>query len=126
MLDWDESNLYITGSIIGPERLSQSDGLGEGVDEPKLLARQRALGFCSNIKCSSRPRQNTGRYYVKGLRGLLFIATKNQSEATCPSCSYALFWSRDYEYFTDEECKEKDIQTIDDVYEKLKSKYRWQ
>lgn len=64
-------------------------------------ARKNPMGFCVNKSCnpwksihqkrsSTAYRLSTHKSFISG------YVTKNHSEATCPHCEYALFWSRHY------------------------------
>lgn len=91
--------------------------------EGEIKNRQRALGFCTNNFCFGRPRRNSeGRYFVDGIVGMVYMATEDQSADTCPSCTHSLFWSRQHEYLSNKQCKERKIRTLDEIYDRVASK----
>jgi len=104
------------------ERFSTSNASGLNNDLEKSKKQLRALGFCTNALCFGRPQRNvTGRHFVDGVVGLVYKATGDQSKSSCPNCDHALFWSKNYEYLTNKECKARKIRTIAQIYDNMKS-----
>lgn len=66
--------------------LAQTHSWGETICEPE---RSQAKAFCD------RCRSGSGNYRVRGLVGIA-RELRNVNGHECPSCGYALFWSRNY------------------------------
>ena len=111
----------ITVKMSSKEYFSSANG--PSYYDPEQSKKQlKAFGFCTNVFCFGRPEKNaTGRHLVDGVIGLVYKATEDQSKNSCPNCTHALFWSRNYEYLTNKECNKRKIRTICEIYARIHS-----